>query len=1142
MYLVPQQEISGYCNQAVCLEAPPQPLLWLGCLRFRIERTGEFMRYRLGLDIGISSVGWAVLLDMPNGEPYKIENLGVRIFEKAEQPKTGASLALPRREARSARRRIRRKRHRKERLKELFQTTGLISRKELDILLSTSNFAKDVYTLRAEGLDRALNQEEWARVLLHLSQRRGYHSNSTAAENGDKESGTLKKAIAENQERMKANGYRTVGEMFAQDKIFKMTGPDGKAWRKTRNTAGDYSFTVTRTMVKDEVQTLFQIQREMGNPFAVASLEEQYCRILFSQRGYDAGPGGDSPFQKIDLRGNCTFENDERRAYKACYTFEYFKLLQDINHIRLLSEEQGSRNLTSDERKLLIDLTLKKNTLHYGHLRKALNLPDSLRFNVVRYRENTAAEAEKKTKFQEMQSYHVLRKALDHVSKNYIDQFSHDQLDQIAEILCRYKSDEQRISELKKLYIDQESINALLPLSFGKVGNLSIKAMKKMIPHLETGINYDEAARIVYGDHRKQGDIDRKETLSYGQLYQAGVLNGITNPVVLRAVSQTCKVVNAIVRQYGSPETIHIELAREMSRNYTERMNMENRYQDNQAKNERMMRQIEEIKGRRATGQDLVKFKLFQEQKEVCLYSGVKLDSARLFEEGYVEVDHIIPYSISFDDSYQNKVLVLSAENQRKGNRLPLAYMEGNPEKIDRFLVLVETHIGDYRKKQKLLKRALTEEDMQGFKRRNLIDTQYITREIYNLLNDYLKFAEDSPFLKKPVRAVNGVVTDYMRKRLGLQKNRADGDLHHAMDAVIVAVTTDRVIQRISNYSKRREWGKKIRGSYVDPETGELLSQKDFDEKYAPTFPPPWPTFRQEVEARLSSDPDAEIRAKGLPNYDPEEIVQPVFVSRMPNRKTSGPAHKETIRSGNLPGYSIVKTALTDLKRTKDGEIQGYYDPSSDRILYEALKARLAAFDGNAKKAFAAPFYKPKKDGTQGPIVKKVKTYEKSNLNVPVRGGIADNGAMVRIDVFYVPEDGYYFVPIYTADTVKAELPQKAVVANKSLKDWKEMQDDNFLFSLYAGDLIRVTSKKTISMKLTNEEANGEPELKRNEWMLYFVSADISTGSITLTTHDRKYQKRSLGIKTLLSIEKYEVDPLGNYHKVHIPEKRLSFQ
>lgn len=1100
------------------------------------------MRYTLGLDIGISSIGWAVLQNGADGEPFKIEDLGVRIFEKAEQPKTGASLALPRREARNARRRLRRRRHRKERIKLLLQQEGCISREELEAIFADSGFEKDVYTLRAEGLDRMLEHDEWARVLLHLAQRRGYRTNSTAEEVKDQKNGDLKSVLATNQALMNEKHYRTVGEMFCKDEKFQIAGPDGKMWRKTRNSAGYYGFTVTRGMVESEAHILFEAQRQNGNPFASRDIEKQYCEILLSQRSFDAGPGGDSPFQQGDRRGTCFFEREEPRAFKACYTFERFKLLQDLNHIRILSTDQNSRTLTLDERERLIALVMKSANLNYGQLRKELALGENERFNIVRYHGESAEEAEKKTKFQEMQSYHKLRKALDAIRKGYISSFSCDQLDEIATVLSLYKSDERKSVQLKELGLGPMVIQALLSLSFSKVGNLSLTAMKKLIPHLERGVNYDEAARTVYGDHRGNIGGERKKVLSYGSLQEEGALDDITNPVVLRAVSQTCKVINAIVRKYGSPQVIHIELAREMSRNFADRQKMDKQYKENQAENDRIKAQIEEIKGGRATGQDLVKFKLFREQNEVCLYSGTKLDSARLFEAGYVDVDHIVPYSLSFDDSYQNKVLVLSTENRQKGNCLPMEYMAENPEKMDRFITLAETHIRDYRKRQRLLKKKLTEEDLKGFKARNLSDTQYIARTVHRLLNDHLAFAEDTPFAKNPVRAVNGAVTDYMRKRLGLHKNRSDGDLHHAMDAAVVAITTDRMIQRISNYAKRRECGTKVRGNYVDPETGELLTQEAFDKKYAPSFPPPWPWFRQELEARLSPDPDSEIRALNLPHYDSDRIIQPVFVSRMPNRKVTGAAHKETIRSKKMPGYSVVKTALTDLKLDKAGEIMNYYNPASDRLLYEALQAQLKLFGGDGKKAFSQPFHKPKSDGTPGPVVNKVKTYGKSSLNVAVCGGIADNGGMVRIDVFYVENDGYYFVPIYTADTVKDQLPQKAVVANTEVENWKEMQDSDFLFSLYAGDLIKVTAKRPVGLKLTNADASGEAELSRKEWMLYYVGASISTGSITVTTHDRKYQKGSLGIKTLLSIEKYEVDPLGEYHKVHTPEKRQSFR
>ena len=1099
------------------------------------------MDYVLGLDIGIASVGWAVLRNNENGEPYKIEDLGVRVFEKAEHPKTGASLAQPRREARSMRRRVRRRRHRKERIKNLISTTGLMSHEDMDALFANSGFQKDVYTLRMEGLDHRLSKEEWVRVLIHLSQRRGYRSNSKAEEAKEKENGVLKEAISANQKLMQEHNYRTVGEMFCLDQKFRTIGADGRFWRTTRNTSGDYKFTVTRAMIADEVHALFDAQRALGNPFSDMDFQKKYCEILFSQRNFDEGPGGDSPYQKMDLRGYCRFEPAEKRAFKACYTFEYFKLLQDLNHIRIRNSDE-SRSLWPEERQKIIALAHKSDGLNYARLRKELQLPDSCVFNTVRYGAEDRDKIEKSAKFPQMQSYHKLRKALEHVSKGYITTLSHNTLDEVGTILSLYKADTKRTDALKNLGLSDFVIQQLLPLSFSKAGNLSLTAMQKMIPILETGVPYHEACSRIYHDFRGHTQGQRYHTISLNPefLQETQLLDNLTNPVVLRAISQTCKVVSAVIRKYGSPQAIRIELAREMSRNFDDRRKAEKCMTENRSRNEKAMEHIREIKGDHVTGLDLVKWKLYQEQDGICLYSGTPLDASRLFEPGYVDIDHIVPYSISFDDSYRNKVLVLSSENRQKANRLPLAYMEGNPEKAARFETLVETRIRDYRKRQKLLKKDLTEEDSHSFRERNLSDTQYITRIVYNLFNDYLEFAPSEKYAKKHVQAVNGAVTDYMRKRFGLKKNRADGDLHHAMDAVVIATTSPGMIQRISNYAKRREWGQKLSGSYVDPETGELLNQAAYDKKYAPKFPEPWPHFRQELEARMGPQPYEDIMALNLPNYEPEEDVRPIFVSQMPRRKVTGAAHLETIWSAKEAGSLVKKVPLTALKLDTEGEIKGYYHPNDDRLLYAALKDRLAEYNGNAEKAFAKPFFKPKKDGTPGPVVNKVKVQEKNTKSVPINGGIAGNGSMVRVDVYSVKDDGYYFVPIYTADTAKHGIPTKAV-AGKGEASWKEMQEENFVFSLYAGDLVRLKTSGTLKLKKCSNDADGEPVLLRKEGLFYYVGADISTASWTVTTHDRKYQCRGLGIKRLPEIEKYEVDILGDLHRVAVPEKRQSF-
>lgn len=346
------------------------------------------------------------------------------------------------------------------------------------------------------------------------------------------------------------------------------------------------------------------------------------------------------------------------------------------------------------------------------------------------------------------------------------------------------------------------------------------------------------------------------------------------------------------------------------------------------------------------------------------------------------------------------------------------------------------------------------------------------------------------------------------------------------------------MIRKISKYSKYREV------EYSTSDEGSILVNRKTGE-YIDDFPVPWNNFRCELEIRTSNDPAMYLRSVKLPGYLGVDIdsIKPCFVSRMPKHKVTGAAHKDTIRSSRLldDGYVLSKKNLTELKLDDNGEIQGYYNPSSDILLYNALKERLKESDGKAAEAFKEPFYKPTSTGEKGPLVKKVKCYEKQSLSVPVHGGtgVAANDSIVRTDVFYVEGEGYYFVPIYVADTIKDELPNRAGVAAKPYSEWKIMSDDNFIFSLYPNDLIKIVGKK--KMKLSNCMKNStlDTEIQREEVFLYYLGFDVASAVANGITHDNTYKFRSIG-KTMKSIDKYQVDVLGNYHKVG-KEKRMPF-
>lgn len=1129
------------------------------------------MGYRIGLDIGITSTGWSVIEDNEEGKPIRIIDLGSRIFDAAEKPKDGSPLAKDRRDARSLRRRGRRKKHRIERTKRLLENYNIISKKELEDMFNNYKFQFNIYELRTIALDEKITNKDLARILLNFVKRRGYKSNSKSEEADNKEAGKLLTATKENEKLMEEKGYRTIGEMYLKDDKFKLKDKNGdfildsKGHKilKVRNTTDDYKSTALRKLILEEIKMILNKQKE-SNSSITDEFVEKYIDIFSSQRSFDEGPGEPSPYagnQIEKMLGTCTFEKEEKRAPKATYTFEYFKLLQDLNHIKIektIIDDNGlrkrvKRELTKEERKKIKELVQEKATVSYDNVRKVLGLEPNERFNMITYKNTLVLspesnkEVEKYSKLKEFESYHKIKTALNRVEKNYINKLSKDELNSIGYALTVYKNDNKRINYLKEntKNLTEEAINELLKLSFTKVGNLSIKAMEKIIPHLEEGLTYDKAVDKEYEDFRGIVNTEKKRKLRLKDLEQ-----DISNPVVRRGISQAIKVLNAITLKYnpkyGKPDAVVIELAREMGKNFSDRNKMKKSQEENMQKNERIKQKIMELGKTNPTGQDIVKYKLWEEQDGICIYSGNKMPVENLFTEA-VDVDHIIPYSMCFDDTYKNKVLVLSSENRQKGNRVPYQYEKEEGRDLEEYEVRVNRLIRNPKKRDRLLKESFSREDAKEWKDRNIQDTQYMCRLMYNLVRNHLDFSDNPNFIRK-VWTVNGSVTAHIRKRLGIEKTR-DTDTHHAIDATVIAVTTQNMINRITKYYQYKD-GKFMnnKGEYIDLETGEILDAKKYEEDNGIYFPEPWPNFRKELDIRVNCKTKERIieclEAEKIYTYEDYDDVRPIFVSRMPRRKVTGMAHLETIRglkreNGKLK--TITKTELINLK-LKNGEIEGYPEKNKqdDKLLYNALKKQLIKYNGDAKEAFKEDFYKPRKDGSKGPLVKKVQIEANATLGVELKHGkaFAGNGDSVRIDVFYVEGEGYYFVPIYVSDTVKDKLPSKACIQGKSYEEWKEMKDEDFIFSLYPKDLVYIRGKNKIKLNSTNKVGDS---IEVDDLMAYYVKAGISVAQIAIQTHDNKYFQSSLGIKSLKELKKYEVDVLGQIHEVKLPEKRMSF-
>ena len=1040
--------------------------------------------YVVGIDIGTNSCAVAAVRINEKGELDKMLHATVKEFPSGANPKNGSSLIEPKRIYREDRRRNRRRKERKRMIKSLIIKYGLP--KDIDML-------SNPYEIRTRALYELLSADDFSRILIQLSQRRGYKSNRRENDNGDIENKKVLTSIKENQDLMKEKGYITIGEMLYKDEKFANC---------KRNKEGEHIASFLRDNYIQEIKTIFSKQREFGNQYATSELEEAYLKIYTSQREFDEGPGENSPYAGNQIEnklGKCTFEKDKTRAVKATYSFEYFNLLQKINSIRIISNKTV-RTLTKEERNKIKLLALSKNSITYKSLRKELKLTESEYFNLS-YSEGSIEEVEKKTKFSYLPYYHAFKK----VYPEY-DSWEIEKRDTLAYGITIFKSDKKLREYLSEKGFSEDEIELAFSLpNATKTCHLSLEALRKITPFLEEGDIYNVACEKAGYDF--QAKYEDKRTLIPTDTEE---IKEITNPVVKKSILEAIEMINAFVIAFGSPTLVRIELAREMGKTPAQKKKIELNQKKNAKRNEEIKELIKkDFSIPSPSMKDVLCYMLYQEQDGVSIYSGEKIEYNRLYEPEYVEIDHIIPHSLSFDNSYDNKVLVLRKENRDKGNSIPMEYIPGN--KKENFSERVRNSKLSFSKKQKLLKEKLTEEDISGFGARRLNDTRYISTFLINYLKKYLFLESNNLGIKETITAVNGHLTARIRRDWGIEKNRANGALHHAVDAIVVAFTDTRLKSQIVK-------------SYGGNKKIDL----------------PYPWFLEELNMRLSKEPTKILSQSLLPNYSSNENILPIIPVRKPVRKKTGQAHEETIMSMiEIDGvkYAVKKVPLTALKLNKDNEIIDYYNKESDLILYNALREKLISYNGDAKKAFEEPFYKPKSDGSQGPLVKRVKTIKKITLPVLLpNGGIAKNGEMLRVDVFFSKENGYSAVPVYVTDVVKDKLPNKAITINKPYSKWKTVTDNDFKLSLYRNSLIRIKSEKPINFKLVNKDSSLPESFSTNEVFVYYKGIDISSAAISVITPDNAYEAR-VSIKGLLLIKKYKIDAIGRINEFY-REKR----
>lgn len=1140
-----------------------------------------------GFDIGIASVGWCVL-----GES-RIVDLGVRCFDKAETAEKGESLNLVRRVARLMRRRLRRRAWRLTKLARLLKRAGLIT----DLQQLRQPLAISPWHLRVAGLDRLLSHEEWARVIYHLCKHRGFHWNSRAeekkAEDDSKgEGGRVKKGLADTQQWMSEKSYRSAAEMVLEE------FPESQ-----RNKQGDYSKALSRKLLGEELGLLFKRQKELGNSLASHELQiaivgngDRKSGLFWEQKPPLAGA------DLLKMLGKCTFEKAEYRAPKASFSAERHVWLTRLNNLRIVVDG-ATRSLNDEERRTALPLPYKQvGDFTYKQLRAALTkagqLPNNFKFVGLNYPYGTKAE-ETKTKDPELDwlvklsAWQKLRNTLK--DKNLETEWESiagaagcgdpTLLDEIARVLSIYKDGDEVAAELRKLALPggEKMIEALSEVSFDKFHALSLKALRKIVPLMEGGLRYDQACAKVGYHHSQLHEPGRGSQTylpplysgrdKYGRMVFSEDLDVPRNPVVLRALNQARKVLNALVRTYGSPKAVHIEMARDLSRPLDERNKIKKAQDEYRERNEKDKEAFAQEFKIPAKSREFEKFQLYREQQAKCAYSLRPFEVDRVLSDtGYSEVDHVLPYSRSYDNSKNNKVLVHAKENREKGNRTAYEYLTSFPggengERWQNYVAFVETN-RSYRlaKRTRLLRKDFGVKAAEEFRERNLNDTRYICRFFKNYVESHLKLSDgtDGTTAKRCV-VLNGQTTAFLRTRWGLLKARSDSDRHHALDAAVVAACSHRMIKRLGDYARNKELSK-VNNGFQDPETGEIIDVVKFKQLQA-HFPAPWPHFSAELKARLQLDEKAELHRQlaAFGTYSDRDLdaSRPLFVSRAPQRRSGGAVHMDTIygkpRRGHVLMVEIRERNRKLRRRATTQEIEGMViervgmfataDKGKKFRLTTDRLADIVGFERNARMVHALGLWlaargdSPKQPGTRefprkprngdpengpftGPEIKAIKLNGGKMSGIEVRGGIAQNERLIRLDAFR-KDRRYFLVPLYVFHRVARELPIKTADGSISVDESYE-----FLFSIYQNDLVEVRS--------------GDGPVIRGYFRSY--GGPPNPSNITLALHDRsakghpransKGEITSIGVRTALSLIKLNVDVLGNIYPAPREERR----
>jgi CRISPR-associated endonuclease Csn1 len=836
----------------------------------------------LALDLGTSSIGWALFELGENKLPVALIDLGVRHFDEVIEPKSKVLKNATRRSARQARKNIQRRRRRRSTLLAALQKAGLVPDGTTPFSDSEDSPHKP-YEIRSRAAVERVELRELGRALYHLGRRRGFKSNrgarlsnlqsdpeiaallvsqpsdNEATTDEAKEEGKVLTSIASLRDEL---GELTLGQFF---------------WDEIRRGGTVRGRHTDRAMYEAEFETIWREQSRHYPSALTPELKSVIGHALFHQRPLKT--------QKF-LKAKCSLEPNKVCAERAQLVAQRFRYWQDLCNMELTDNTTGEkRPLSLAERGSIADKLDGVAELSWNQLRTELGLSKSWMWNLARAKDDKLKG--------NLTAARVRRRA-----PELWDSLDEKGQEEIVEHLLTIGDRGVLYGRLRKSYdLPAEAAYrlAVMELEAG-TANLSSKAMRRMLSLMRSGLSRREAQTACGYEPWSE------EVVPVSRIDSLPSRTEIPNPRVRKALGQVRRVVNAISATYGRPSVIRIELAREMSLTAKERLDLEKTNKLRERDNKEADEWLEKQGDLRPTREKRFWFRLAKQCGWVCPYSGRAIEQS-LVSMSLFQIEHIVPYVLSLDDSFNNLTVCEAEMNRRKGARTPFQAFgqTGDWEKmsarIDRL-----TGLGSRRKKI-LFKREETAE-VDSMVSRQLNETKWICKAAARFVRPV---CDEVEVTKGSATAMLRQHWGLMEALYGVNEKRRDDLRHHAVDAVAIAFISRSLFQKISRTR-----------SEAAAATGLALKVTPLSDQTVPNCPS-W--LHASVKERLRT----------------------VVISHETQRAIKSAFHKDTAYGKRGEGLYQVRKPLESMT---DGELNLIVD---DRLRQLAMQAYAEAGRDSAK-------------------------------------------------------------------------------------------------------------------------------------------------------------------------------------------------